>query len=144
MKIARPISLTADQLIKAAEALDCSCRCFYQFSTGEIKELIDRNDPYYDPIDAIEEQWKELEANEDDYTELYKMSSGQAFDVMEDFLDEVEDPLLKARLLKALSRSKPFRNFKNEIDESEYRDSWFKFKEKKTIEWLQTQLKEHG
>ena len=144
METAKPIKLTSAQIQEIAEILDCGSRCFYQHSTQTVKDLIDRDNPFYDPIEEEEQAWAEIEENPDDHIEIEKMSSSHSFDVMEAFIDEVEDPQLRARLVKALSRPKPFRNFKYEIDDSDYREKWFKFKKSKMIAWVEQQLDNHN
>ena len=57
---------------------------------------------------------------------------------MEEFIDTVDDEQLKQKLIYALNRNKPFRNFKYEIDYSdEYRQRWFDFKNRKYFEWVE-------
>jgi hypothetical protein len=56
---------------------------------------------------------------------------------MADFADSLSDShRLKSRLINALNRKKPFREFKFVIDNSgEYRQMWFDFKNRKLQEW---------
>ncbi|CAM4254002.1 UPF0158 family protein [Gillisia hiemivivida] len=49
---------------------------------------------------------------------------------MENFKDELTDNHFKEKLNEALTNRKPFQNFKYLIDNSEYRESWFGFKQK--------------
>jgi hypothetical protein len=64
---------------------------------------------------------------------------------MADFVETVDNEKLRESLIQALDRPKPFRNFKFTIDNSgPYRDKWFKFKDKKLIEWVESQLQEKG
>jgi len=59
---------------------------------------------------------------------------------MEDFVDALVDGDFKKEIFKRLSNYKPFRNFKDLIDSSEYRLSWFDFKEQVYIEWIKEQI----
>jgi hypothetical protein len=60
---------------------------------------------------------------------------------MADFIDTVTDKKVQDRLIKALNKSKPFRNFKYEIDNSgEYRQKWFNFKEQEYCKWIDNQI----
>lgn len=144
MNTRKQVILTPTQLHLIADSLDTSLRCFYQFSTGEVVELIDRDHPYYDPLDELEEDWKKVDDHPDDYLELERMSSSQSFRVTEAFIDEVSNQQLAARLLSALERPKPFRNFKSLVDDSEYRELWFKFKKNKTAEWIKEQIDDYN
>lgn len=62
---------------------------------------------------------------------------------MMDFAEQVPDKKIQENLIRALNRSKPFRNFKDEIDYSgDYRQQWFRFKEQAYANWVQTQIDE--
>jgi len=67
-------------------------------------------------IGADEEPWeedmKEIEENWQDYVEFEGMESHEAFRVMADFAESIDDSKLRERLINALNRPKPFRNFK--------------------------------
>ena len=144
MKIARNIQLTSDQINEIAEELECGNRCFYHYASRKVKGLIDRDLPYYDPLDETEEEWAEIDENVDEYVELQKMNSSESFAVMEAFIDRVSDQRLASRLSRALARPKPFRSFKAEIDESDYREKWFQFKKAKMVEWVEEQVHNHN
>ena len=80
--------------------------------------------------------------NLDKLVEFEKMSTRESFEMMEEFIDTVEDENFKQKLIYALNRNKPFRNFKYEIDYSdEYRQRWFKFKEEKYLECVEKKAK---
>ena len=68
------------------------------------------------------------------------MESWEAFKVMEEFTYEVKDERLQEDLTKILNRKSPFANFKFEIESSEYREQWFKFRTKKYEEFLKEKL----
>ncbi len=60
---------------------------------------------------------------------------------MEDFVKIVKDEKLRGKLELGLSLSKPFRNFKDIIDDDvEYREKWFAFKSAKYIDNVKEQL----
>ena len=62
--------------------------------------------------------------------------SSESFAFMEDFVSEVDDKDLKSRLINALRNRSPFANFKNQIDNSKYREQWFAFKQQKLEEYV--------
>ncbi|NLA25442.1 MAG: hypothetical protein GX879_10800, partial [Bacteroidales bacterium] len=89
----------------------------------------------YHLMDIETEYWskefKELENNSTDYIEIERWTSSEAFQVMSDFADLIPDYRLKSRLFYALSKKKPFAEFKFVIDHSgHYRQEWFKFRDK--------------
>jgi len=135
------MKLTDNQIREIAELLECGHQCFVHKPTRTIEYHPDPLDSFYDPepwqdlIDKIEENWN-------DYERFEKMDSSKAFRVMEDFVDSLDNDDLNKRFEYALSRPKPFRNFKYEIDQSEYRQAWFDFRLNANIEWVKEQLEE--
>ena len=88
-----------------------------------------------------EEDINEIEENFDKYVVFEKMDSGESYRVMSDFVDTIEDDELRKKLELGLTLRKPFRNFKDIIDnEVEYREKWFAFKNARYIEFVKEQL----
>jgi hypothetical protein len=139
------MNLTNDQIKEIAEQLDCGFRCFIH---KELKELIFIPDMLKHPeieymdTDAWADENDKLENNFLDYYEIEQLESHDSFRIMEDFIETLDDSnKLKDKLYYALSRPKPFRNFKYEIDYSgEYRQKWFDFKNKWMMDWVREEL----
>jgi len=134
------MKLTEEQIKKIAEEIDSGMSCYVHRLTGKIISVID-----LDNFDADEEGWekefKEIEDNSDDYLKIENMSSTEKFELMAEFAENLDNPLLKEELINALEKSKPFRNFKWLIDNSGlYRQKWFDFESQKMIEWVKQQL----
>ena len=51
-----------------------------------------------------------------------------------------DNDMIKVRLWNAISKRKPFQNFKFIIDNSEYRQCWFDFKQSQMELFVQNQL----
>lgn len=87
--------------------------------SGELLFLADPDDlddAAEDPRD--DDSWLHIEAIE----------SSEAFRIMEDFVDECEDPRLARALEQALQQRKPFRRFKDTLaDHPAHREAWFAF-----------------
>lgn len=142
MKPIPEINLTEKQVETIAEDVDCGLSVLYNLEKKEIISL-PPNELGYDMIDETVEQWEEIEQNWGDYLEIKKMDSRDSFIVMEEFTNTIEDDKFKIRLIRTLERSKPFRNFKFEIDNNwDYREKWFDFKKQKMIEWVNKQIQE--
>ena len=47
---------------------------------------------------------------------------------------------ISQKLLAALSRPKPFRNFNYLIYESDFRQEWFDFRQSRNVEWVREQI----
>ena len=134
------MKLSEHQIKEIAELLDSGMVCYIHKETGEIKSIIDPDDIYGD-TEFWEEELEELEQNIEKYLKIEKMPPEKSFRIMEDFTAEVSDKDVRARLVYALNRSKPFRNFKYEVSYNEsIRQSWFKFKSRKYEEWVKDYL----
>lgn len=113
-----------------AQELDCGLRVFLHKTTQQYIAVPDEDLL----IDDQEEAWKNafeiLEKNANDYYEIEKWSSSEAFNIMQDFTNQLKDNTqIKVLLLEALEKRKPFKEFKFLIDKyDDYRDHWFAFK----------------
>lgn len=54
----------------------------------------------------------------------------ESFKIMRKFTERMKDQKLQAKLIHALSHSKPFAHFKYHIDNSDLRQNWFDFKKR--------------
>ena len=133
------MKLSKEQISEIAELLDCGMICFYHRPTGTIESHPDPNRPFFDPepwqdtIDRIENDWG-------NYDRFEKMDSTQGFQLMEDFAYSLTDEKFRDKIIERLSRRRPFRNFKNLIDSSDYRQSWFDFKKNAYIDFVKKQI----
>lgn len=79
--------------------------------------------------DGVDEVPDDLEDNPR-YLPIEAMASHDAFQIMEDFVDELGDSPEAEALQAALNGRKPFRCFKDALlDYPELRDRWFAFEE---------------
>jgi hypothetical protein len=133
------MTLTDAQIKEIAGELECGLICFYHRPTGTIESRPNDEDLDFDP-----EPWQDLidkiESDLDNYVRFDKMESYEAFQVMEDFAHALSDASFKGQLLDALSRPKPFQNFKYLIDQSAYRQDWFDFKSNAYREHVERQI----
>ncbi|NJY64114.1 hypothetical protein HC174_15330 [Salinimicrobium sp. CDJ15-81-2] len=123
-----------------AELLLCGQICFLNIRTGEFDYhpsemdfFPDEDNPWQEVIDKIENNW-------DDYIRIEPMNSNQSYAVMETFADQLEADGFRKKLLTALNRPKPFRNFNYLIHESDFRQEWFDFRQGRNIEWVREQI----
>ena len=136
------INLTKDQIKEIAEQLDCGNRCYFNKETGAIVTTPDFDSGYSD-----EELWadvlNELDENWAKYVEIEKLESRDSFNIMADFAESTDSKELRDRLINALNKKHPFRNFKWVVDNSgPYRQRWFDFKRQKLIKWVENKLDE--
>ena len=136
------MKLNAKQINEIAQELEAGMKVFLNRETLEYKSVLDWDD-IVDP-EFWEEEIEKIENEWTDYIVINKMESRDAFRVMEDFVDEIDDQRLKEDLIKILSRKSPFANFKAEIESSEYREKWFTFRIKCYEDYVKEQLKDEN
>lgn len=133
--------LTDDQIKEIADSLEAGMKCYYNRLTGNIKTIIDFDSWIGADDELWEEDLNEIDEHFGDYFVFENMTSHDSFNLMVDFVDLVVDSRIQTKLINALNKSKPFRNFKHVIDNSgEYRQQWFDFKRGRYIEWVQDQI----
>jgi hypothetical protein len=139
------IILSTSQIKEIANHLDCGLKCYYNRKTNEIQAIPDFDNSVFVEKETWQDLIDEIDEHFEDYFLFEQMSSSGSFQVMIEFVNEVEDESFRKRLVFALNRSHPFRNFKDEIDSnSEYRERWFKFKEDKYIENIKLTILEYN
>lgn len=106
--------------------------------------------PTEDQLDysGLEDVWEKdiqhLKTHKKNYVEIEKMESRRAFQVMEQFADEVPDIDIQYRLRKALQGKKPFMNFRRAAEwDAHYWEEWNKFKRRSLTEWVGRRLRDH-
>ncbi len=132
------IQLTQQQIKEIPEELDSGLRCFIHKENGEILTFPDTFKNIGIDTEPWEEEMEKLDDNFLDYYEIDQMESYDSFQIMEGFTESLSDSNhLKNKLIAALNRKKPFREFKFVIENSgEYRKMWFDYKNQKLIEWV--------
>jgi hypothetical protein len=133
--------MSDEKINEIAGELDCGLKCFVHKENGTLISYPDQlNYPDFD-TDEWTEVMKKVEDDFDNYVEIEKMDPHESFRVMESFADTLDDVRLRDKLIRALSKSKPFRNFKFEIDNSgPHREHWFAFKNRRLFEWVKGQV----
>lgn len=120
---------TKENIKEIAEQLDCGFRAFIHKTTGQLIFVPDENNLTSIDLDPWDEEFKVLENNNQDFYEVERWTSSEAFDVMSEFAEQLGDRSLQNRLFEALRRRKPFREFKFVIDNAgNFRQEWFDFK----------------
>jgi hypothetical protein len=136
---------TTDNIKEIAEQLDCGFRAFIHKTTGQLLFVPDENFLTAIDLDSWDEELEQLENNFTDYYEIDKWTSSEAFEIMADFTEQLtENKQLQSRLIVALNKKKPFREFKFVIDYSgDFRQQWFDFKNKWQQDFVERQLNRH-
>jgi len=134
------MKLSARQINEIAQELEGGMKVFVKRENLEIKSIFDWEESYGDN-EFWEEEMETIEREWSDYMTLTKMESWEAFQIMEDFVDEIDDESMKESLRKILGRKSPFANFKAEVESSAYRQNWFDFRQKKYEDYVSEELR---
>jgi hypothetical protein len=137
--------MTTEQLHEIADNLEFGLRCFVHKDNADIRFIPDERELYGFDEEPWEEDIKAIEKGREQYLEIEKMSPQEEFVVMEAFIHEVDQQWLREKLQRILSRPKPFRNFKAELqEEGHYWHKWFAFKRVKMLAWVSRQLQHNS
>ncbi len=125
-----------------AQELDCGNDCYYNPKTDEIISIpnfgqISDEDEFRDAFVA---ELKKVTKNKKEFIKIEILESFESFKIMERFVSQIADKKFQAELENILERKKPFQNFKNRIDNSDFRQNWFEFKQKELEKIVETQL----
>lgn len=75
-------------------------------------------------IDEYEAIRSRIEEAAGDFIEIALPSAKDAFRMMQDFANQVQDERLRTRLLEALRSPKPFRYFRHMVESSDEAEAW--------------------
>ncbi|MBE0651927.1 MAG: hypothetical protein IH595_13945 [Bacteroidales bacterium] len=126
-----------------AQELDCGFDCYYNTKTDEIiaipgfSYLSDEEDFK----EAFEKDLKKIEKQKADFIKFEALQSFESFKIMEQFVEQLSDKKLRVELENILANKKPFQNFKNKIDQSDFRQNWFDFKQNELERRVEKNLK---
>jgi len=74
----------------------------------------------------------------ENYITIEPLEANESFRIMEKFAEQVDNSRLRAQLINALYNPKPFANFKRIIDNSDFRQDWFDFKDYQLQDYVKT------
>ncbi len=136
------LQFDSQQINEIAGELDAGCRAFYHKPTGQLVFIIDSSKfPIVDWKAQDLETLAKVEANPQEYIEIEAMRSGDPYRMMVAFADQLTNQRLQEKLLRALNKPKPFREFKYVMDSSgPHREEWFAFKDQQYVDWVKRQL----
>jgi hypothetical protein len=131
--------LSKKQVFDISQELQCEMKVIINTDTLEYKSVLDWDDML--DFDLDEELTSENEKGWENSFTIEKMSSREGFQIMENFVDELEDGYFRDNLIKILDRKSPFANFKAEVESSEFREQWFAFRNAAYVEYVEEELK---
>lgn len=134
---------TKSNIIKEiAQELDCGNDCYYNTKTEEIItipnfSIISDNEEFMECFGA---DLKRIKKNTKDIIKIEVLESYECFKIMERFIDQLSNSLLKSELENILQNRKPIQIFKYRIENSDYRQNWFNFKRNELEKIVEKQL----
>ncbi|WMI70036.1 UPF0158 family protein [Mangrovimonas sp. YM274] len=126
-----------------AQELDCGNECYFNPKTNEIITIPNFSN-FLDEEEFREcfnDELKNIKWNKGHLIKIEPLESFESFNIMERFIDQIPDTLFKSHLENILQKRKPFQNFKNSIDNSDFRQDWFDFKKNQLERIVENQLK---
>jgi len=140
--MAHEISLSHEQIKKMARELQNGLTVYLNQDTGEYQALSDpeqwslQGDFRTDAHRRITDHW-------DRYVIITSMESWEIFEVMEEFIFQVDEKF-HFNLLEAMYRQNPLENFQYMVESSEYRDEWLEFSHMRHVKYIEDNLKSAG
>lgn len=134
------ISIPEEQIKEIAQEINCGFECFIHKQTGECIKY--PTDYEFDDTGSWDDLVKLVKKNPDQYLHVEPPSARDSFRIMENFAYSLnERDHVRARLIEALQKPKPFQHFKHAIDNSgTYRQLWFTFKDQQLENFVRRQL----
>lgn len=138
------MEIKPETLKKIAQYLDAGMLCFYNKINGELEYYPDELE-----YSGLEDEWAEvtskIEASPDDYLQIEKMTSREAFEAMENFIDGINHIPTHNKFIDAISRKKPFAHFNGILSYyPDLREQWFAYKLQNYIEFVKSKIESHN
>ncbi len=129
-------------ITEIAENLDCGSDCYYNPTTDEIVTIPNLSHmPEEKEFKAIfQADLKKIDNQKATFIKFEVLESFESFKIMERFVEQMNEQQFKSELENILQNKKPFQNFKHLIDNSNYRQKWFDFKQKELEKIVEYQL----
>ena len=84
---------------------------------------------------------EKINQKKENFIKIEIPESFESFKIMEQFIEQLKDQNFKLELQDVLQQKKPFQHFKHKIDQSNFRQSWFAFKQNELEKIVENQLK---
>jgi len=129
---------------EVASSIDAGFVCFLNTDTLEIdeypRELLSNSYLYkmnsgvsLDELNLKYTQWE-------NYITIEPLETNESFRIMEKYAEQVDNSRLRAQLVNAIYNPKPYANFKRIIDNSDFRQDWFDFKDMQLQDYVKTMI----
>ena len=125
-----------------AENLDCGNNCYYNSKTNEIVTIpnFSNTSDEQELKEFFRDDLNKIKDHKADFIKFEVLESFESFKIMERFSEQMTDEKFKLKLRDILEKKKPFQNFKNTIDKSDFMQKWFDFKQNELEKIVESQL----
>ena len=136
------LKIPSEKIKEISELLDAGMNVYYHLPTGELVSYPDEL-KWGGEID--EEAWggdiAKVEEKFHEYFAFHAMESHESFQVMEDFIETIEDKNVRETFENIIQRKKPFQQFKYLLyDYPALRERWFLYKDERYRKFVHEQL----
>ena len=125
-----------------AENLDCGNNCYFNSKTNEIVTIpnFSNTSDEQELKEFFRDDLNKIKDQKADFIKFVVLESFESFKIMERFSEQMTDEKFKFKLRDILEKKKPFQNFKNTIDQSDFRQEWFDFKQNELEKIVESHL----
>lgn len=137
------ITISAENIKKIGGYLETGdMLCYYHIPTGKV---LSAPDPvkYYDMDNELwDDVYKEIDEKISECIVFRPLESREGFEIMEAFSEnEVDDKVVRARLITALSKPKPFGNFNTAVRyDAQVLKAWYAYKTQRYIDHAKNEV----
>ncbi|HVK97159.1 MAG TPA: UPF0158 family protein [Flavisolibacter sp.] len=140
------VSISDEMIKEIADQLDSGMKCFYHLPTGELISYPDElkmggvidDEIWGEDIEKVEENFHE-------YIPFTAMESHESFQVMEDFIELIQEEKVRRKFEEIILRRKPFQQFKYLLhDYPDLRQQWFASKSERYKEYVKEQIDDYN
>lgn len=126
-----------------AQELDCGSDCYFNPNTNEVIAIPNFTEIMDEDVfrEAFGEELDKIKQHKADFIKFEALEGFESFKIMELFVAQLSDKNLQSALEKVLTNKKPFQNFRYIIDHSNFRQTWFDFKQNELEKRVKNQIK---
>ncbi|WP_157638197.1 UPF0158 family protein [Flexithrix dorotheae] len=103
-------------------------RYFLNKNTWDLEYFPDDDNLAYADSDLYEDIIRKIKENPNQYIEIETPTSRDDYAAMEGFTEQVRNPTQLERLISALNRPNPFRQFRYALEDTDLWNEWYNFK----------------
>ena len=115
-------------IVEAMEMANESARSFLDLQTGEIETLFD------DPLDDEEQEEISERLDEHGFVRLPEQYDIHEYHIMEEFVEQLQNPMIQERLADAINGRGAFQRFKCGIRQYKAEQDWYDFRDAAFLE----------